>query len=473
MIAVGLAVPAWASQETRRGTAPSAAGVADVPTALAWHRLFLLDGQVVSIVGEFTRVDDMVMAQLPVGAVGSDGVPQARTVSIPSATVDWTRTDAYRDTLRRAQFERAGGERAYAAFTEEVAAMLRDIALLQDPLERISRLERARAHLAQWPIAHHGHRADDVAKTLSVVDDLIAGMRAAAGEQTFSLALTAGAASAAPPPAAVLAPPTLHDMVAQALALAPRVSAAAERMVLLRAAESLLVEASAGEDWTSLAHAQVRRQIADETRVTSRYARLGLWMLDCTARLLAAADVRGLLRTRDILVKRDAAMGRQRPAEMASLLATLDVRLDAARRHRLRLERWQERRVALQAYASVVSPWLSPKEALARALEDIKALSGPEAALLAQAESQLAAARSASATVAVPDEARAIQQVWASTQQFAARAIDGRRAAIRSGDMQQAWDASAAAAGALMLLQQLRTDVPVLLRPPAPPAPGS
>ena len=60
--------------------------------------------------------------------------------------------------------------------------------------------------------------------------------------------------------------------------------------------------------------------------------------------------------------------------------------------------------------------------------------------------------------------------MWLSAQQLAARALQARRAAIRSGNLQQAWEASAAAAGALMLLQQLRTDVPRLLRPPALPA---
>ena len=44
--------------------------------------------------------------------------------------------------------------------------------------------------LAHWPASHHGYRAEEVAQTLSVVDDLLNGMRAAAGQQTFSLALT-------------------------------------------------------------------------------------------------------------------------------------------------------------------------------------------------------------------------------------------------------------------------------------------
>ncbi len=117
-----------------------------------------------------------------------------------------------------------------------------------------------------------------------------------------------------------------------------------------------------------------------------------------------------------------------------------------------------------------MTPFLSPTAALSQALEEIKALSGPDPDVLARAERLLGEAR-ADATRSVPEEARATQQLWLSAQQLATRAVLTRRAAVRSGDLQQAWDASAAAAGALMLLQQLRTDVPALLRPPS--LPGS
>ncbi len=451
------------------------ARVGEVPasvSASSWFRVFLADGSIISTVGEFTRVDDVVILQVPVGAPGAIGQVETRTVTIAAGEVDWARTDAYRETLRRAAFERSGGERAYAAFTEEVAATLRDVALLPDPLERIRRLETARAELARWPSAHHGYRADEVAQTLSVVDDLLNGMRAAAGQQAFSLELTAGPVTPAPRAAeAALPPPSLQDVIAQALGIAPRLTDAAERLAMLRAAESMLTSApDLDRRWSRTTRGQVRRQIAQETRVTSRYARLRDWMLERTTRLLAAADVRGLMRVREEVVSRDARLGRQRPAEVASLLATLDMRLDAARRQRLLLERWLQRRPALETFASAVTPHLAPGAALPRALEDIKALSGPEPGLLARAEEHLASARADARLRDVPEDARAAGQIWTSALQLAARAIQGRRSAIRSGDLQQAWEASAAAAGALLLLQQLRTDVPALLRPPSLPA---
>ena len=456
-----------AAAQTAPGGAPSGR------LALAWHRLFLLDGEVLATLGEYTRVDDTVILQVPVGDIGSAGAPETRAVSIAASSVDWPRTDAYRESMRRAQFEQAGGERAYAAFTEEVAATLRDVALLPDPLERIRRLEAARVRLAQWPATHHGYRADEIAQTLSVVDDLLHGMRAAAGQQTFSLSLTAGPAPAQPASPSLLPAPTLQDVVAQALGLAPRVSDPAERLMLLESAGALLARPSDLDPrWVRVHRKEVSRQIKKERSVTRAYEQLRGWMLDRTMRLMNSVDVRGLMRLREDVERRDARLSRQRPAEVASLLATLDTRLETARRQRLLLERWTEQRPALERYAAVVTRHVAAGSALQRSLEEIKALSGPEPSLLVQAEGQLAGSRADARLVAVPEHARPVQQLWLSAQQLAGRALQTRRAAVRSGELRQAWEASAAAAGALLLLQQLRADAPALARPPAPPRPN-
>ena len=44
----------------------------------------------------------IVLLQVPLGVTGDDGVPEPRTVAIAAAAVDWARTDAYREALRRA-----------------------------------------------------------------------------------------------------------------------------------------------------------------------------------------------------------------------------------------------------------------------------------------------------------------------------------------------------------------------------------
>jgi hypothetical protein len=440
---------------------------------MPWFRVFLRDGQVLAVIGEVARVEDTVVLQVPVTASNGAAMPATRPVAIAAGEVDWPRTQQYAETVRRAQFEHAGGARAYAAFTEEVAATLRDVALVPDPLERIERLQAARARLAQWPTAHHGYRAEDVAQTLSVVDDLLQGMRAAAGMQTFDLTLTSTAAPTSAATQAALPAPTLQAVIAQALSLAPRIADPVDRLAVLESASSMLSSAS-GLDrrWARDQRKQLQRQIRREIGVSRAYGRLRTWMLDRSASLLAAADVRGLMRVRDAVVDRDARLDRQRPAEVASLLATLDVRLDAARRHRLLMERWTERRPLLERYASTVARHLSADSPLPRALDEIKALAGPGAALLMQAEGQLAGARADAAVAAAPEEARRVQQLWASALQLATRAIQTRRAAVRSGQLPQAWEASAAAAGALLLWQQLRADILVLTRPPALPGRG-
>jgi hypothetical protein len=469
VLALSLPIPAGARQQDARPAV--AVSVAREP----WFRVFLRDGQILSTIGEFTRVDDTVLVQVPLSTPGAAGIADTRTVTIAASDVDWARTDAYRDTLRRMQFEQIGGQRAYAAFTEEVAATLRDVAVLPDPLERIRRLEAARVQLARWPANHHGYRADEVAQTLSVVDDLLNGMRAAAGQQTFTLALTSAAPSTPVRPSVpLLPPPTLQDLISQALRLAPRLGDASERMLLLQSAETMLMTSPGlDREWARTTRRQIDRQIKTEMTVTRRYERLRAWMLDKTTRLLAVADVRGLMRAREDLVARDIELERRRPAEVASLLATLDMRLERARRHRLLLQHWTERQPSLRAYATVVTPYLAASTPLPRALEDVKVLSGPEPGLLSDAEVQLATARADALRAEVPDEARTAHQLWLSAQQLATRALQTRRGAIRSGNLQQAWEASAAAAGALMLLQQLRADVPSLLRPPALPAIGT
>jgi len=432
----------------------------------SWFRVFLSNGQVLATPAEFTRIDDVVVVQVPVDAVAV-GEPATRAVTLSASQIDWPKTEAYRESVRRVQFEAAGGARAFAAFSEEVAATLREVAEVPDAQERVRRLEAARARLAQWPSLHHGYRAAEVQETLSVIDDLLNGLRAAAGQQTFSLALTASATPVAEAPA-VLPEPTSRDRVAQALALAPLVSDASERLQLLEATSAMLEQQSASLDaeWVKDARARVRRQISGEYRVSRAYARLRTWMLDKTARLLALADVRGLMRVREDVQKRDARLEHARPDEIQAMLGTVDARLEEARRQRLLLERWAERRPVLELYAGVVGRHVAAGDALLRALEDVKALSGPGSALLTQAEGRLAGARADAGLLMVPDEARAVHQTWLSAQQLATRALQTRRAAMRTGDLPQAWEASAAAAGALLLLQQLRTELATLVRPP-------
>ena len=71
-----------------------------------------------------------------------------------------------------------------------------------------------------------------------------------------------------------------------------------------------------------------------------------------------------------------------------------------------------------------------------------------------------------SAAVPPPDELAAAHALLVSAVQLAGNAASIRRQAILAGDMARAWDASSAAAGALMLGARARADIQTLVRQP-------
>jgi hypothetical protein len=70
------------------------------------------------------------------------------------------------------------------------------------------------------------------------------------------------------------------------------------------------------------------------------------------------------------------------------------------------------------------------------------------------------------AAIAPPDELAPAHALLISAVQLAGTAAQIRRAATMAGDMTRAWDASSAAAGALMLGARARADMQIQLRPP-------
>jgi hypothetical protein len=100
------------------------------------------------------------------------------------------------------------------------------------------------------------------------------------------------------------------------------------------------------------------------------------------------------------------------------------------------------------------------------ALEQIQSLAGntPESLTLLQSAALQALAQAG--TIAPPDEFRQAHALLVSAAQMASNAARIREEATLAGDIARAWDASSAAAGALMLAARARTDMQSLLRPP-------
>ncbi|HEX2311172.1 MAG TPA: hypothetical protein VHH91_10675, partial [Vicinamibacterales bacterium] len=136
-------------------------------------RVFLLDGTTLTSFGEYTRAGDRIVFSMPMGAT-SGGTPRLQLVSLPERTVDWRRTDRYRDSVRAAHYAAMQGESDFAVMTGEVARVLNEIALTNQPAHRLRLAQQARAQLAEWPDRHFGYRAREVREIAELLDETIA-----------------------------------------------------------------------------------------------------------------------------------------------------------------------------------------------------------------------------------------------------------------------------------------------------------
>jgi hypothetical protein len=433
----------------------------------ALFTVVLRDGTSVSSYGEWARVGDRVVFSLPTSEVVD--VPRLHLASLPSAEVDWEATERARDAVRAARYAATRGDEDFARLTSDIALLLNDAAADPDPSRKLATAQEARRRLLAWPADHFGYRHDEVRQIAGLVDEVIDELRAAAGEDRFALSFVA---NTAPPPPVVLPPrPTLQESIGQVLSVAGRTDAAAERLSLLRSAVVMLDEhqASLPPAWREATRAGVTADIVVEVRADRQYATLGARLLARAERAAARADVRGVERALRELRDADARLGARRPAEVAGLVAALGARLDAARRLRLAQDRWATKAPALGAYARAVR---RPFDELARArslFDDIRALAGPSVDDLTTLEARMARLIRDVAAITIPTDVTAPHAVLTSGLQLADHAVRLRREAIRTGDLRTAWDASAAAAGALLLLDRARDDVARAVAPPTSP----
>jgi hypothetical protein len=431
------------------------------------YRIFLMNGPPLVSYGEFVRLGDQVVFSMPLSLRESE--PQLQLVSIPAASVDWARTDRYAQSARYAQYVATRAEEDFARISAEVAEALNRVAQESDPASRLAIAERARKTIAEWPARNFGYRAEEVREVTALLDEVIAELRASAGLGKFDLSLTAGVA--APPAEPLLPPPTLQEMVQQALAAARLTPVPAERMSLLQSVESLLAaRGGEGRDgkWATTTLSRVRTEIAAEVRVERRYAELTRRTLAEVSTRATRADVRGVERALESLRARDRALGERRPQAVQSLVAAVEGKLEAARRLRLVRDRWTLRRTAFERYKDAT--WDAVEEVLktGSSLSDIKALAGPDERRLRTLDERVGRAVRTLAAASAPEELREVHTLLTSAMNFAASAVQLRRRAVAAADLAAAWDASSAAAAALMLLDRGRDDLERIVKGPVP-----
>jgi hypothetical protein len=178
------------------------------------------------------------------------------------------------------------------------------------------------------------------------------------------------------------------------------------------------------------------------------------------------ADVRGIEQLITRIHYRDEALGGKRADAVNALIVAVQARLDAARQLRLARDRWALRAPELRTYGAAILPPIVQFSNLKPLLEGIKALSGTSPGALSRLERTVDTILAQILAVSPPVEAQAAHALLVSAVQLARNAGQIRREAAFAGDIARAWDASSAAAGALMLGARARSDIQASLRPP-------
>ena len=445
-------------------TVRPAAADGDEPTLF---RLFLKDGRTLVSYGEPARVDDRVVFSMPTGAPGPT-VP-LRLVNIASDEVDWAHTARYAEAARAAQYISTRGEDDYAELSDQVARALNDVTVVPEPEKRLQIAESARQRLADWPSQHFGYRQSDVRQMLSMLDEVIADLRVAAGAERFQLNFVAFPEGPLLEP--LMPPPGPKDVIEQTLYAARLVSSPAERLALLEAATQAITReaASLPKDWADARRAEAAAAVDRELRIERSYQALTRGILAVVERHLKSGNVTGIERALDDIDRQDEALGHKRPESVDGLVAAVQEKLDAARRYQAAREHWATRSAVLSKYRATMAQPLEQLASLAQPLDDIKALAGTSPQSLARIEQACDRVLKTAGAVAAPEEVAAPHAMLVSAAHLAVSAARIRREAILAGDLSRAWNASSAAAGALMLSARAMDDLQAATRPPALP----
>ncbi len=425
------------------------------------YRVFLRDGSTLVSYGDYARVGDRVVLSVP---IGEGDQPQLQLVTITEASVDWQLTDRYAEAARANRYADTRGEDDFNLLSGEVARALNEVALTTDPAKRVALADRARQQLADWPTAHYGYRASDVAQLSTLLDEVVSELRVAAGQSRFDLKLVAPTVTA--PAMEMLPTPTMRESIELAFTAARVAAEPAERVSMLEAIVRTLssrppddpnfdpATAAAKTEWVSLAMARASGELASEKQVDRAYAQLAARALSQAADRARRADVRALDSLVQSVLKADAKMGRARPNDVAALLVAVDAQKSAAQRLRLARDAWALRSNAVNEYRRQLG---SPLDRLTRSkrwLEDVRELAGPAPNAITQLEERATVAGRELAMVKPPVGLEAAHGMLNTASGLAVRAATARRRAVTSGDMPAAWEASSAASGALMMLER-------------------
>jgi hypothetical protein len=441
----------------------AASGAASAATGAMLFRLFLTDGTSIVSYGEFARVDDRVIFSMVMG--GGDE-PRLHAATLPATAVDWARTDRHAASTRYQWYAETRGEEDFLRLSNDVAAVLNQVLLASDRAQALEVALRARATLAEWPRAHYGYRQRDVREILSFLDEAISDLRVATGLTSFEVALVADTPDIIVEPLESM--PPLLEQIDQAFRVAQLTERASERMALFQAALLLLDEA--GAIIRPVEAARLRREVTarvrEERSIDKRYSDWSRRIVNDANRGAERARVNDVQRVLDRIPRDDERLGRRRPEIVQALNASVQSRLEAARQLRLLQDRWEIRLSLYRHYQDSVGVQMRQLIKLQPALEAIRRLDGPTPDDLLAMQARLGGGAERLDRMRPPMDLESAHSNLIGAWRFAENAVKGRYEAARAGNVTTAWEASSAAAGALLLLSRVQEEIRELLEPP-------
>ena len=330
--------------------------------------------------------------------------------------------------------------------------------------------EAARQQLVEWPQYHFGYRADELQQMTTWLDQVVSELRVAAGKSSFDLALVATAPAPAVPNVDLLPAPTFRERLELGLAAARLTPEPPQRIALLRAILDVLAPTDRPEfedSWMAELRLRAAGELAAEVRIDNAYAdlRTGRWRAPPSSEARRRPRAAG---RRAVGAGEDARLEGGRPADVAALLATLDVKLDAARRFG---SRWTRGRCAPRSSRGTGHACASGSISFSPCASGCRmSASSPGRRRARCASCQRARGRcpARAGTVQPPPEVAAAHSTLVAAAGMAVRAATSRLDAIRSGSMDTAWQASSAAAGSLMMLDQAIAELRRITHAPQP-----
>jgi hypothetical protein len=210
----------------------------------------------------------------------------------------------------------------------------------------------------------------------------------------------------------------------------------------------------------------VERDLRQELATDRQYAALSQRVMSQANDYAARAAINDIERLIAKIQKEDAKLGQRRPEVIQSMSGAVQTQLVAARRLRLLRDQWLLRQSSYRAYQRSVASSILLLVKSQPMLDSIRRLDGPPPDRLLALRTQLSGGAERLERVRTPDYLRGINDLLVGTWRFADNAVRARVKAIEGGDSASAWEASSAAAGAIMMLTRVQSEIRDILEPP-------